>query len=102
MSTPDDARYLKDEAAYLAHVRPPLGPARALIERAGLPCTVHIGVGDFAHVIAHYANTLGATEVIVTETERAEGSALGEAVAAMTGHTQVPVAIGYCVRYLVR
>jgi len=70
-----------------------LEPARALIERAGLPCTVHIGVGDFAHVIAHYANTLGSTQVCVTETERAEGSALGEVVAAMTEHTQVPVAI---------
>ena len=63
------------------------------IERAGLPCRVHIGVGDFAHVIAHYANALGATQVCVTETERAEGSALGDAVAAMTEHTQVPVSI---------
>jgi len=70
-----------------------LEPARALIEKAGLPCTVHIGVGDFAHVIAHYANTLGSSQVCVTETERADGSALGEAVAAMTEHTQVPVAI---------
>ncbi len=70
-----------------------LEPARALIEGAGLPCTVHIGVGDFAHVIAHYANTLGSSQVCVTETERADGLALGDAVAAMTEHTQVPVAI---------
>lgn len=70
-----------------------LEPARALIERAGVPCTVHIGVGDFAHVVAHYANTLGATQVYVTETERAEGSDLSEAVAAMAEHTRVPVAV---------
>ena len=70
-----------------------LAPARALIEKAGLPCTVHIGVGDFAHVVAHYAKTLGATQVFVTDTERSEGSALGDAVAALSEHAQVPVVI---------
>ena len=70
-----------------------LAPARALIEKAGLPCTIHIGVGDFAHVVAHYAKTLGATQVFVTDTERSEGAALGDAVAALSEHAQVPVVI---------
>ena len=70
-----------------------LEPARALIEKAGLPCTVHIGVGDFAHVVAHYAKTLGATQVFVTDTERSEGAALGDAVAALSEHAQVPVVV---------
>ena len=29
-----------------------------LLERAGVPCVVHIGVGDLAHVIIHYAKKL--------------------------------------------
>jgi YjbE family integral membrane protein len=70
-----------------------LEPARAIIEAAGLPCTVHIGVGDFAHVVAHYAKTLGSKQVFVTDTERSEGAALGEAMAALSAHADVPVVI---------
>lgn len=70
-----------------------LEPARAIIEAAGLPCTVHIGVGDFAHVVAHYAKTLGSKQVFVTDTDRSEGATLGEAMAALSAHADVPVVI---------
>ncbi|MFO1315017.1 MAG: universal stress protein [Burkholderiales bacterium] len=70
-----------------------LQPARALLERAAVPCTVHIGVGDFAHVVAHYARELGAAQVFLTETERSEGEALGEVVTALVPHVGVPVNI---------
>jgi YjbE family integral membrane protein len=70
-----------------------LQSARAIIEGAGLPCVVHIGVGDFAHVLAHYAKTLGSQQIFVTDTARSEGAALGEAVAALSEHVRVPVVI---------
>ena len=34
-------------------------PARAALERAGVPHVVHIGVGDFTHVTVHYAKECG-------------------------------------------
>jgi YjbE family integral membrane protein len=70
-----------------------LQAARAILEKAGLPCVVHIGVGDFAHVVAHYAKTLGSRQVFLTDTARSEGAALGDAVAALTEHIDVPVVI---------
>ena len=51
-----------------------LTAARALLERAQVPCVVHIGVGDLAHVVAHYANELKSAHVFLTETERSEGA----------------------------
>ncbi|MFO1324300.1 MAG: universal stress protein [Burkholderiales bacterium] len=68
-------------------------PVREVLERAGVPCVVHIGVGDFAHVIAHYAQQLNAREIFLTETARTDGVGLGEAVADVCEHAQVPVTI---------
>ena len=70
-----------------------LTAARALLERAQVPCVVHIGVGDLAHVVAHYANELKSAHVFLTETERSEGSALGELVSDLMPHVEVPVSI---------
>ena len=70
-----------------------LAAARALLERAQVPCVVHIGVGDLAHVVAHYANELKSAHVFLTETERSEGSALGELVSDLMPHVEVPVSI---------
>ena len=70
-----------------------LTSARALLERAQVPCVLHIGVGDLAHVVAHYANELKSAHVFLTETERSEGSALGEVVSDLMPHVGVPVSI---------
>ena len=70
-----------------------LTAARALLERAQVPCVVHIGVGDLAHVVAHYANELKSAHVFLTETERGEGSALGEVVSDLMPHVEVPVSV---------
>ena len=70
-----------------------LTAARALLERAQVPCVVHIGVGDLAHVVAHYANELKSAHVFLTETERSEGSALGELVSDLMPHVEVPVSV---------
>ncbi len=70
-----------------------LRAARELFEGAKVPCKVHIGVGDFAHVVAHYANTLQCAEVVLTETARSEGDRLGEVVAALAPHVTVPITV---------
>ena len=70
-----------------------LTAARALLERAQVPCVVHIGVGDLAHVVAHYANELKSAHVFLTETERGHGSALGEVVSDLMPHVEVPVSV---------
>ena len=70
-----------------------LAAARALLERAQVPCVVHIGVGDLAHVVAHYANELKSAHVFLTETERGEGSMLGEVVSDLMPHVVVPVSV---------
>jgi YjbE family integral membrane protein len=70
-----------------------LEAARALLEKANVPCVVHIGVGDLAHVVAHYANTLKSSEVFMTETARSEGAQLGDVVSALAPHVTVPISI---------
>ena len=70
-----------------------LTAARALLERAQVPCVVHIGVGDLAHVVAHYANELKSAHVFLTETGRSQGSALGEVVSDLMPHVEVPVSV---------
>ena len=70
-----------------------LAAARALLERAQVPCVVHIGVGDLAHVVAHYANELKSAHVFLTETGRSQGSALGEVVSDLMPHVEVPVSV---------
>ena len=68
-----------------------LRPARELLERERVPHVVHIGVGDLAHVITHYAKELRSREVYLTDTERSEGSALSTAIAELHPITEVPV-----------
>jgi YjbE family integral membrane protein len=68
-------------------------PARAALEKAGIPVKIHIGVGDFTHVVAHYAKTLGVTQIYLTDTERSEGSELDGAVSHMTQHVGLPVTV---------
>ena len=70
-----------------------LAAARALLERAQVPCVLHIGVGDLAHVVAHYANEVKSAHVFLTETERSEGSALGALVSDLMPHVEVPVSV---------
>jgi len=68
-------------------------PARMRLEKAGAPVTVHIGVGDFGHVVAHYAKTLGPAQVYLTETARAEGHDLDQTVGHMSQHVNLPVTV---------
>jgi len=68
-------------------------PARTKLEKAGIPVTVHIGVGDFGHVVAHYAKTLGSKQVYLTDTARAEGGDLDQAVGHMSQHVSLPVTV---------
>ena len=68
-------------------------PARAALERAGFPCVVHIGVGDFPHVIVHYAKTLGCSQIFLCETAREEGDDLFEAMEHMREHASLPVTL---------
>ena len=70
-----------------------LQPARELLDRAGVPHTVHIGVGEMAHVIAHYAKELGSRRVYLTDTERGDGSSLVAPVTDLVQDATVPVAV---------
>lgn len=67
-----------------------LQPARELLERAGVPHVVHIGVGDLAHVTAHYAKELRPRQVYLTDTERSSGSALSADLADLDPNSGVP------------
>jgi YjbE family integral membrane protein len=68
-------------------------PARAALEQAGIPCLVHIGVGDFTHVVLHYAKMLGSTRMYLTETAREEGDDLAAATTHMSEHSALPVTV---------
>jgi len=68
-------------------------PARAALEQAGIPCVVHIGVGDFTHVVLHYAKSLGATKMYLTDTAREEGDDLAAATLHMSQHSALPVTV---------
>jgi YjbE family integral membrane protein len=68
-------------------------PARAALEQAGIPCVVHIGVGDFTHVVLHYATTLGATRMYLTDTAREDGEDLTAATTHMSEHSTLPVTV---------
>jgi YjbE family integral membrane protein len=68
-------------------------PARAALEQAGIPCVVHIGVGDFTHVVLHYAKTLGSTRMYLTDTAREEGEDLAAATTHMSEHSSLPVTV---------
>ena len=67
--------------------------ARAALEQAGIPCVVHIGVGDFTHVVLHYAKTLGSSKIYLSETAREEGDDLTEATEHMSEHSSLPVTV---------
>jgi hypothetical protein len=68
-------------------------PARAALERAGIACMVHIGVGDFTHVVLHYAKTLGSSRMYLTDTAREEGEDLTAATTHMSEHSALPVTV---------
>jgi YjbE family integral membrane protein len=68
-------------------------PARAALEQAGIPCVVHIGVGDFTHVVLHYAKTLGSSNLYLTETACEDGDDLAAATTHMSEHTSLPVTV---------
>ena len=70
-----------------------LEPGRAQLEQAGMPVVVHIGVGDFTHVVLHYATTLGSPQIWLTETARCAGTQLTDSQRHMSEHTAVPVGI---------
>jgi YjbE family integral membrane protein len=70
-----------------------LQPARAALEQAGISCMVHIGVGDFTHVVLHYANTLGSSRMYLTDTAREEGADLTAATSHMSEHSTLPVTV---------
>jgi YjbE family integral membrane protein len=70
-----------------------LQPARAALEQAGIACMVHIGVGDFTHVVLHYAKTLGASRMYLTDTAREEGDGLTAATTHMSEHSTLPVTV---------
>ena len=54
---------------------------------------MHIGVGDFTHVVLHYAKTLGSTSVYLTDTAREEGDDLTAATTHMSEHSSLPVTV---------
>ncbi len=70
-----------------------LEPARELLQRAGMPHVVHIGIGDLAHVTAHYAKELRPRRIYLTDTERSDGSALSAAIAELNPNAEVPVSV---------
>ena len=70
-----------------------IDPARVELERAGIGCAVHIGVGDFNHVVIHYAKTLGSAQVYLTETARNEDDNFEATAEHMNKHFKVPVAL---------
>jgi YjbE family integral membrane protein len=70
-----------------------LQPARAALQQADIPCVVHIGVGDFTHVVLHYAKSLGATRMYLTDTAREEGDDLTAATTHMSEHSSLPVTV---------
>jgi len=70
-----------------------LRPARELLERAGVPHVVHIGVGDLAHVVTHYAKELRARQVYLTDTERSDASTLGADIDDLHPSADVPVIV---------
>ncbi|MCC6194358.1 MAG: YjbE family putative metal transport protein [Burkholderiales bacterium] len=70
-----------------------LEAARARLEQAGIPCVVHVGVGDFTHAVIHYAKSLDAKQIYVTETERMDGDDLEQSVGHMSERVSLPVTI---------
>ena len=70
-----------------------LEPARELFERAGVSNVVHIGVGDLAHVTAHYAKELRSRQIYLTNTERGDGMSLSAAIADLAPDAGIPVSV---------
>ena len=95
--TRDVANFVDDDAIKGLHHdegMKAVEPARAALEQAGIPCVVHIGVGDFTHVVLHYAKTLGSTQVYLTDTAREEGDDLtGPPTTHMSEHSSLPVTV---------
>jgi YjbE family integral membrane protein len=64
-----------------------LRPVREIFDRAGVPYTVHIGVGDLPQVIAHYAKQTRSDQIFV-------GVSAGRRLAAVTaGLVEIPVTL---------
>ncbi len=70
-----------------------LTAARALLGARRVPAYAHRRGRPGARRFAHYANELKSAHVFLTETERSEGSALGELVSDVMPHVEVPVSI---------
>jgi nucleotide-binding universal stress UspA family protein len=47
-----------------------LEPARQIVEKAGIACRTHVGVGPIARVVADTARLLGASEIVIGATRR--------------------------------
>jgi hypothetical protein len=64
-----------------------LKPVREIFDRAGVPYTVHIGVGDLPQVIAHYAKQTRSDQIFV-------GVSAGRRLAAATARVvDIPVTL---------
>ena len=73
---------------------PPAGVTVGAYERSsGTAGIVHIGVGDFTHVVLHYAKNLGSTKMYLTDTAREEGDDLTAATNHMSEHSNLPVTV---------
>lgn len=70
-----------------------LQPARDLLQRAGVPHVVHIGVGDLAHVVSQYAKQAQPRQIYVTDTDRSEASALAADIDDVHPRIDVPVSV---------
>ena len=93
----DVSNFVEEQAIKdLHHERGPQGVAagaRSARARGRAACVVHIGVGDFAHVVAHYAKELRPRRIYLTDTERSDGSALSAAIAELNPNAEVPVSV---------
>ncbi|MBI2753831.1 MAG: YjbE family putative metal transport protein [Betaproteobacteria bacterium] len=72
-----------------------LAPARQKLDRAGTPYVVHIGVGNPAHVIAHYAKDRQCDQIFIGSRGLGgvAGTVLGSVAHELLGLAEVPVVI---------
>ncbi|MCC7325507.1 MAG: YjbE family putative metal transport protein [Burkholderiales bacterium] len=70
-----------------------LQPLREALERSGVPCAVHIGVGELAPVVARYATTLASRQVYLAAAAQGDRAELGAVVAQLCELVEVPIGI---------
>ncbi len=68
-----------------------LRSARERLTKANIPFVVHIGVGNPAHVIAHFANEKKCQQIFMNEI--AGTDLVGTVSADISKHTSVPVTV---------